>query len=143
MWIYIRDINQIKKQSKVITPTKWLALQFISSCFFIEEINTIHTGVEIFDNIWAWDRYFGVLPFYSTCNCWYFTSFLKRCTKHCRSTILKLFNSKHVIGILRIDVTSFYILSFSITAIFIRSLETVPRQYTPLSKSFSNNVGKL
>ena len=86
---------------------------------------------------------FGVLSFYSTCNCWYFISFLKTCTNHCRSTIINVFDSNHVVGILRIDVTSFHILSFFVIATFIRSLETVPRQNIPLSKSFSNNVGKL
>ena len=56
-------MHQIKNQSNVIMPTKWLALQFISGWFFIEEINTTNTGVEIFVNLWAWDKYLAFCPF--------------------------------------------------------------------------------
>ena len=64
----------------------------------------------------------------------------KICTNHCHSTIIKPFHNNHVIVILKIDVIS---LSFFIIAIFFWSFRIVPRQYIPLSKSFSTNVGEL
>ena len=78
---------------------------------------------------------FGVLSFYSTCNCWYFTSFLKTCTKHCRSTIINVFDSNHVVGILRIDVTSFHILSlFCNSHIYPVTWNCTKAKYSPIEK---------
>ena len=119
------------------------AIQFVSSYFLIKEINTTHTGVVTFDNLWVWGRYFGALSFYFACNCWYFITILKKSTKHCHSTIIKPFHSNHVIGILKIDVTSFHIFIFFHNSYFFQSLPTVPRQYITLSKSFSANDEEL
>ena len=95
-----------------MTPIRWLVVQFVSSCFLIEKINTFHTGVVILDNLWARVRYFGTLSFYCTCNCWYFIRFFKICVNHCHSTIIKPFHSNHVIVVLKIDIISFHIFIF-------------------------------
>ena len=85
--------------------------QFVRSCFLIEEINTTHTGVVTFDNLWPWDRYFGALSF--TLRVTVDTlSYSSRHVNHCSSTIIKPFHSNHVTDILKIDVTSFHIFIF-------------------------------
>ena len=114
--------------------------------FFIEDINTTHTGVEIFDNLWTWDRCFGVLSFYST---WYFETVdtLLHSSRHVPTIVTPRLSNYLTAATLLAYWESmsllFISLSFFIIAIFIRLLETVPRQYIPLSKSFSNNVEKL
>ena len=106
----------------------------------MEEINTTHTEVVIFDNLRAWNRYFD-----SACKWWYFITILKTCTNYCYSKIIKWFRSNHATGILKIDVISFYIfIFFHNSRIFpVISTRTVTRQYITLSKSFSTNLREL
>ena len=133
--LYNKDIRQIKKKSKVKTLTRWLAVQFVSSRFLIEAV--------IFDNIWAWDKYFGALSFYSMCNCWYFITFLKTYTNHCHSTIIKYLTATMWLTYWKLMSPLFISLFFFHDSHFFRSLRTVPRQYVPLSKSFWTNFGEF
>ena len=117
--IYNRDIHQI--YSRVITPTRWFAV------FLTEVINTTHTRLVIFDNIWTWDRYFGALSCYSTCNCWYFITFLKTCTKTTVTPRLSTHFTATTLLTYRKSMLPFLISLSFIIAMFFRSLRAVPR----------------
>ena len=71
----------------------------------------------------------------------YFIIFSKTCTNHGHCTINKPFHRNHNIEN-RCYLFSYLCLFFK-QQYFFRSLPTVPRQYLPLSKSFSTNVGEL
>ena len=124
-------------------PTKWLALQFISGWFFIEEINTTNTGVEIFVNLWAWDKYLAFCPFTLRVT----VDILFHSSRHVPTIVAPQLSMYLTATTLLVYWESMSLLFISylffVIATFIRSLETVPRQNIPLSKSFSNNVGKL